>query len=247
MKEIKKDQFDRAEFWNNKILGWEEKRYRSVSEISADLLNNTTVSGKSLIYRRYLSVQILVPHIRDKNILELGCGSGQIAEGLIAAGAKSYLGVDFAESAIEYANSLAKEKGYAANAKFLVGNTVNLPDYKPDIVFSLGLIDWLSDPEITALFEKMRNVEFLHSISEKRGSLAQFAHRLFCQISYGYRTQSYVPRYMDIDGLSSLTDDFSGKSIDVLRHPSMSFGCLLTSLPIDKDFTEEFGGNVKKA
>ena len=43
--------------------------------------------------------KLLLNLVPNKKILEIGCGSGLLAEELIKAGAKSYLGYDFAEHA----------------------------------------------------------------------------------------------------------------------------------------------------
>jgi SAM-dependent methyltransferase len=67
-----------------------------------------------------------VKDYRSSLVLELGCGSGALAEGLLKADIVEYLGIDFSPVAIEMARARCKE--YLEFATFLVGD-VHLPIY----------------------------------------------------------------------------------------------------------------------
>ena len=78
-------------FWEDKIIGWENLRYDKIEtdfnlfEKTVDKTNNT------LIYRLNFAHKILGPLVKDKNIVELGCGSGFLAKKFLDLGGKLIL------------------------------------------------------------------------------------------------------------------------------------------------------------
>ena len=85
---------NKKKFWEDKIIGWENLRYDKIEtdfnlfEKTVDKTNNT------LIYRLNFAHKILGPLVKDKNIVELGCGSGFLAKKFLDLGAKTYTGYD---------------------------------------------------------------------------------------------------------------------------------------------------------
>lgn len=218
---------DPKSFWENKILSWERDRYGNSEP--ATLLESFASSASSSLRRRMeLARELLVQQVPGKKVLELGCGSGTLSESLIRAGAKSYTGIDIAESAVENARRIAGEKGLSDVVSFDVGEIGKLGLFDIDIVFSLGLSDWLTDIEIWKLFSNFRDAEFLHSFSEKRLSPQQLIHRLYCYVAYGYKTKGYVPRYFSVDQIAEVVRE---KALYALRDPGMGFCIFLTSFP----------------
>jgi SAM-dependent methyltransferase len=217
-------------FWEEKILTWEQDRYGD-GKPSSLLEFFAHRASRSIYYRSELTKQILSSHIQGKKILELGCGSGKLSENLIRAGAQSYTGIDIAEPAIEKAKQIAMEKGISNVVKFEVNDFQYIGDYDVDIVFSLGLTDWLTDEEIERLFSHFRDVSFLHSISEKRLSLTQILHRLYCYVAYGYKTKGYVPRYLSVTKIADAAGQSGAEKMYVYRDSGMKFGIFVTSFP----------------
>jgi len=84
--------------------------------------------------------------VTGKSLLHLQCHFGLDTMSWARLGAR-VTGVDFAEKAIEFANSLAKE--LSINAQFIQSNIYDLPDVlhdKFDIVYtSYGVLCWLPD------------------------------------------------------------------------------------------------------
>ena len=99
-------------FWNNKILHWENSRYFnnnfSLSEKIASIFSN------SLFARREILLKLIKDKIKNKNIIEIGCGSGLLCNKIISYGAKSYFGIDFSSNAIERAKKI--------NSKYIISN-----------------------------------------------------------------------------------------------------------------------------
>ena len=84
--------------------------------------------------------------LRAKKILDLGCGNGRLAVPLAKSGFDVY-GIDFASSAIQRANHLAKKSGTSQNTHFSVGNALSLPYPENffDLIFDYGCLHHISE------------------------------------------------------------------------------------------------------
>lgn len=224
---------DVRDFWEKKILVWERGRYDSKKQNQGSLENIANRASDSLRYRLKIATELLTPHVTGKRVVELGCGSGLLAGKFIDAGALSFTGYDIAEGAISRAKEHYAGGPYEKNVHFITADLNKLDSLDADIVFSLGLLDWLSDLEILHLFKISGQAHFLHAISEKRFSLSLFLHKIYCYVSYGYRTRGYVPRYVSPGEMFALVGDSAGgRDFYVYRDPKLSFGALLSSLPV---------------
>ncbi len=221
-------------FWENKIIGWEDIRYKSESKNQNFFEKFVNKTNKTLIYRLKTTFEILKPIIKNKRVVELGCGSGFLAEDIIKAGASSYIGYDISENAINRAIKISEEKRYHDKAKFFSKSILETPILDADYVFSLGLTDWLNDDELDHLFKISKNSENIHSISENKKSFSQLLHKIYVFLSYARKTKGYAPRYLDSKKIAGLITKNTGKKVFAYRNKKMSFGILLTTLPLDK-------------
>lgn len=217
-------QTDPKNFWNNKILGWEESRYRKKSP---DFLESVaSAQSSSLRFRMSKALEILAPVTKGKNILELGCGSGLLAQKLIEAGAATYTGVDIAGPAAQAGNKTLKDARLSDRAKLIEADVAFYKQDNVDIVFSLGLTDWLEKEQIQNIFSNFPDAMFLHSFSEKRFSVSRYIHMAYVYIAYGHKTGAYVPKYYSRKEMEEL----SGRNADELnfiRDPKLSFGAFV--------------------
>lgn len=99
--------------------------------------------------------------IEDKvNILDIGCGSGEFSALMLEQG-KMITGVDFSEKMLSKARQVCNEYILAGRAKFINGDakTVSskLNGEKFDIIFSNGLLQYLSPSETKAFLLEMRS------------------------------------------------------------------------------------------
>lgn len=80
-------------------------------------------------------------------VLDVGCGSGRVAELILEAGASSYVGVDFSEPMLDLARKrLAR---FEDKTELLHGDFMTAPLEGPfDIVVGLGLFDYIEDPTL---------------------------------------------------------------------------------------------------
>ena len=72
---------------------------------------------QSFYFVHWTQVIVFLRKIPNPKILEIGCGTGQLAEYLNDEGFDDYHGFDFSEKAIEVANERVDRPFYVANAK----------------------------------------------------------------------------------------------------------------------------------
>lgn len=202
---------DKANFWERKILEWESSKYVK----SFPLLD----PNNSVKYRRQMALDILMAQVKGKKVLELGCGSGFLAPHLMAAGATSYDGIDFAPAAINNAKKMFGSR----TSIFTCGDVLAMDLPEHDICFSLGLLDWLSLQDISQLKTKTSS-SFLHSFSEERDHWHISLHKAYVYLKYGRKGPSYVPQYYTAPVIQNI---FNQSPLTIIRHKKLSFGCFI--------------------
>lgn len=225
--------FDVRGFWETKILGWEDGRYEEKATAPGVLERIADRASASLRFRLASTGELLAPHVPGKRVVDVGCGSGLLGRALLDAGASSYVGYDIAESAIDLARKRAQDLAWGERARFERASIDELTPFDADVVVSLGLTDWLDDAGLERLFALGGPAHFLHAISERRPSVQRLLHQAYCWVSYGYRTQGYVPRYLDPRAIAAMAAKHRpGAPVYIWRDPRLSFGAYLTSLPL---------------
>lgn len=221
-----------AEFWNTKILGWEESRYARAAAAATPLESIAANASSSLRFRLHAAVLLLAPHLRGRRVVELGCGSGLLAGPLMALGAAGYTGIDISPVAITRARERAAAiPGTPGDIRFAVGSVVNLEPQGDALIFSLGLFDWLTDAEIAHILAVGAGGPYLHAVAERRWSAQQLAHRLYVHLSYGRRS-GYAPRYYAVGEIAAAIRRAHGQPPNVFRDRRLSFGVFVTNLPL---------------
>ena len=87
--------------------------------------------------------------IAGRTVLDVGCGPGHYSVALAKAGAKSVLGVDFAEGMVELSKSHAAAAGVDELCRFEFGDFLTQRLDGPfDYVVVMGFMDYMSDPEV---------------------------------------------------------------------------------------------------
>lgn len=72
--------------------------------------------------------------LAGRTVLDVGCGSGDLALATLARGAERATGVDLSPGGIEQARSLAAERGFADRTSFSVGDGADVPLERHDVV-----------------------------------------------------------------------------------------------------------------
>lgn len=217
------------DFWDRKILGWEEDKYACPTTAIGGVLD----VNRSLKKRMRLAERILRQAVKDRTVLEVGCGTARLLPMIIACGAAKYIGIDVSGQAIEQARLRAKELGGEPRIELYQGDAKSLNRMAPDLCFSLGLLDWLDLEEIVEMNRRIQCAYYFHSFSERRRSVQLMLHRLYVYCLYGHRTKSYVPRYYTSAELSAIFQSSYGSAPQCFRSPELSFGSLIFHLPDD--------------
>jgi SAM-dependent methyltransferase len=72
--------------------------------------------------------------LRGRTLLDVGCGSGDLALAAIARGADGAMGFDLGPGAIRAARSLAADRGLSGRVRFTVGDAADLTLPRSDVV-----------------------------------------------------------------------------------------------------------------
>jgi SAM-dependent methyltransferase len=227
---------DPKQFWEARLLNWEEGRYGRPGRRIGPLEWIANRSSMSLRHRIAITPELLKSFLPGKRVVELGCGSGLLAGRFIAYGAASYLGVDIAESAIRAARQSYGETD--PRIRFAVSSVADMAEISADLVVSLGLFDWLKDAEIADVFRKSGTAHFLHAIAERRPGLQQWLHRTYVRLAYGPGADVYRPRYFTCAHIRALASPSGHAPLYAYRSWKLSFGALISSLPIADDRVE---------
>jgi 2-polyprenyl-3-methyl-5-hydroxy-6-metoxy-1,4-benzoquinol methylase len=168
------------DFWDAKILNWENCRYKTPKKIS----------NKDLIDRMNFVVTSLCenPGLR---VLEIGCGSG-ILYHRIKDSVKSYVGVDISSEAIQEFQKVSTESKVKLHCSSVSDFNIEHSDY--DMIISLGVLDWLDDVSLKKIGQLGKGKMLIHSYGQKKSFLA-FFHRFYVFIAYGWKEIIYIPRY----------------------------------------------------
>lgn len=202
----------KKQFWESKILNWEDKRYFKQR-------------CNSLLARREIALEEIQKIAKGKSIIELGCGSAYLANRLFESGATQYTGYDFSSNAIKNAWKTIDKK-YHSQVKLEVLNLVDLKTpLGADIVFSLGLLDWITAPQIIKLHQSCKQIPyFMHSFTKKSKSLKLIAHKAFVLVSYGLYNKLYTPNYYSPNDIKTY---FNNEDLFLIEENSLGIGALI--------------------
>jgi SAM-dependent methyltransferase len=84
--------------------------------------------------------------LRDRTLLDIGCGDGELALGALALGADRVHGIDLGPGAIDAARALATERGLSERATFEVGDGSRSELGNADVVALSRVVCCYSDP-----------------------------------------------------------------------------------------------------
>lgn len=154
------------------------------------------------------SLELHAPYInlKDKIVLDAGCGLGGKTVFYAENGCKSIIGIDIDENHIKYANEFAKKKG-VFNAEFMVGSLDALPfeANKFDIIFLDDVVEHLRRSILISALEECKRVievnggiclEFPPWTSPYAAHLYDYIHIPWCQLAFSSETLINVTKRM---------------------------------------------------
>jgi|SRR5579883_1456644 len=137
-----------------------EKAYFNALEYTSDPLNQATVLRYMECRRPYLSAEHpfwLLGDVKDKTILDVGCGDGTRSVLLALKGAQ-VTGIDLSASAVEAATTRARVHGVADRVRFLAAPLEEFhPKQKFDVIVGWNILHHLI-PELPTLLQELRRL-----------------------------------------------------------------------------------------
>jgi len=114
------------------------------------------------IFRRSIQIRFGITlkeceDIKDKKILDIGCGPGMYMINLAKRGPKKIVALDFSEEMLNKAKKSARDKGVIEICQFVNSDFRRyVPDDKFDICLAIGLFDYLENP--LEVLKKIRGI-----------------------------------------------------------------------------------------
>lgn len=120
----------------------------------------STLDEKGKINKRFRKLFENINIDKNKKILDLGCGSGDLSIFLAKKGA-DVIGIDYSKNAIEIANEkLFRENNFKGKLKFYLmdAKKISFEENEFDIVVSIDLFEHLYPEELEVVFKKISYV-----------------------------------------------------------------------------------------
>lgn len=93
--------------------------------------------------------------IKNKSILDIGCGSGRYSVALAKKGAGLVVGIDVAENMLKLARGLAEREGVGHICRFIKADFLNYNfGNKFDICLAIGVLEYFNNPK--AIFDRIK-------------------------------------------------------------------------------------------
>lgn len=185
---------DQQAYWEAKILGWEASTYTQSGRSSQSLLDRIAAPFRVILRRRMdVAVELIKDRLKEKTVVDCGCGTGAFLARLLPYGPKRLIGVDIARPAIEIAERVAEAQGLRDRMEFVCADV--RVDHRPlneaDIITAIGFMDYLAPDEMKQFSRSLAGRTFLISFPEKVWSLRAIIHRIYlmaahCPGSYLY-------------------------------------------------------------
>ncbi len=211
-----KKKTDIKDFWNNKIIKWENSRYfKNDGNFFEKFISHFS---NSLFERQKVCLELLSRIVKNRSVIEIGCGSGILCKKVLSLGASSYYGIDFAENAINRAKELNSNEIQTNKARFETLSVSEIDKIIEEVIFSCGLIDWISQDELYRLSNFSKNKYFIHSYSKEDNSFYQYLHKKYVYLAYKKKT-NFHPKYYSREKITKMF-----KRVNFYKNYKLSFG-----------------------
>lgn len=159
------------EYWDQKIIDWEMSRYSWYG-----LFNPFSWSVRSRFNTALHFLNMCLKNRENLNILELGCGSGELLKRMKVNSRVLYFGFDIADSAIQK----AMQTFNGSQFQFFTDD-IETRDFFPksDITVLLGVTDWISSNSLRRLLCKLESEYLMVSYTEKKKGLRSKIYNLY--------------------------------------------------------------------
>lgn len=219
------------EFWNKELPKWEELTYSQGIKLLAIHKIIFFYFKRPLVERLKTFLDLIGPYLKDKVVLDLGCGSGIFCFQLLQLGASKVVGVDVSDKAIEMAKGKARELNVDVDkCSFICADARNMVFPSFDIVTGLGFLDWIGLDETAKIFREIKGKRFLFSFSERYYSPLAVLHRLYWYWRDKISKQGVLPQHYTSGQIISILSENGFSDACLLRDRKLSFGTIIHNL-----------------
>ncbi len=202
---------EQKKYWNEFIIDWDESVYNSNSEGMILREKIATYFRGVLVTRMNFAIESLKEFIKNKKVIELGCGTGRFSKSLYDLGAHSVEGTDISDLAIKKANELFR-KDLIPDEKFkFISTDLNSYELNTDsnsVIVGLGILQYLSDEEIINFFKNKKNNNVFFEFHEDKTTLLEIIHTIYRKINpslpfYRIMKRSHIKYLFESSGFDS--------------------------------------------
>lgn len=102
---------------------------------------------RKAVYERFEFALHESGDVRNKTVLDIGCGSGRYMVEYAKRGASKVIGIDFSENMLKLASELLNQEKVIDKCELIKGDFLTRTfAEKVDIIVAMGLFDYVSDP-----------------------------------------------------------------------------------------------------
>lgn len=219
-----------AKYWEEHLESWEASAYFKEGQQKANWWDrlSTVFRGDAMYVRMNTALEIIKPHIKDKNILDVGCASGRFAFQMIEAGAKKVVGTDISADAIAFAIKRAEELNLQSQLDFSIADLVqpNTPLPQVDLVTALGVIEYFNAEAMSAFLSNLQTKYILLDFPDY-GRKKEFPTWILRQVYIRVNKLPGVYLY-SLDKFSKIAEPFGFKNLRVIKKNNFYY---VTNLP----------------
>jgi colanic acid biosynthesis glycosyl transferase WcaI len=125
----------------SKFMQWIDRKYRSD------------------IFKRYYLTFETIKSLKDKTVLDIGCGTGPYVVEATLRGCRRAVGLDMAQAMLDLGRQRANASGVADKCEFILGTfPQDSPQETFDYAIVMGVMDYIADPStlLSALAQRVR-------------------------------------------------------------------------------------------
>lgn len=137
------------------------RRFDAIYRRESPVATAVNLLFRRAIYQRYEIAMAAAGDVRDRSVLDVGCGSGRYVAEYARRGAQLVVGVDESAAMLELAQELVDHVGIADRCRLVRADFMELPlAERFDVVIAMGVFDYVASPEafLTRMVRASRGV-----------------------------------------------------------------------------------------